>query len=113
MQKKDDGLMKQSDIDTSEKNQRKRRKRNGKHKKRQTIRRNHLPKMKFTLNRPKNLSTDTETIQPETGEKQEIPQKSDSSKKPKKPKNAQSEIQAVNGDTASKNFAVDDRRKPT
>ena len=100
VQNKDDGLMKQSDIDTSENISEKDEKETENTKKTDNQKKSSAENEVY-VKPTENLSTDTETIQPETGEKQEIPQKSDSSKT-KETENAQSEIQAVNGDTASK-----------
>lgn len=100
VQNKDDGLMKQSDIDTSENISEKAEKETENTKKTDNQKKSSAENEVY-VKPTENLSTDTETIQPETGEKQEIPQKSDSSKT-KETENAQSEIQAVNGDTASK-----------
>ena len=100
VQNKDDGLMKQSDIDTSENISEKDEKETENTKKTDNQKKSSAENEVY-VKPTENLSTDTETIQPETGEKQEIPQKSDSSKT-EETENAQSEIQAVNGDTASK-----------
>lgn len=100
VQNKDDGLMKQSDIDTSENISEKAEKETESTKKTDNQEKSSAEN-KIYVKPTENLSTDTEKIQPETGEKQEIPQKSDSSKT-EETENAQSEIQAVNGDTASK-----------
>lgn len=100
VQNKDDGLMKQSDIDTSENISEKAEKETENTKKTDNQEKSSAENEVY-VKPTENLSTDTEKIQPETGEKQEIPQKSDSSKT-EETENAQSEIQAVNGDTASK-----------
>lgn len=100
VQNKDDGLMKQSDIDTSENISEKDEKETENTKKTDNQKKSSAENEVY-VKPTENLSTDTEKIQPETGEKQEIPQKSDSSKT-EETENAQSEIQAVNGDTASK-----------
>lgn len=100
VQNKDDGLMKQSDIDTSENISEKDEKETENTKKTDNQEKSSAEN-KIYGKTTENLSTDTEKIQPEAGEKQEIPQKSDSSKT-EETENAQSEIQAVNGDTASK-----------
>ena len=100
VQNKDDGFMEQSDIDTSENISEKAEKETENTKKTDNQEKSSAENEVY-VKPTENLSTDTETIQPETGEKQEIPQKSDSSKT-KETENAQSEIQAVNGDTASK-----------
>ena len=100
VQNKDDGLMKQSDIDTSENISEKAEKETENTKKTDNQEKSSAENEVY-VKPTENLSTDTETIQPEAGEKQEIPQKSDSSKT-EETENAQSEIQAVNGDTASK-----------
>lgn len=100
VQNKDDGLMKQSDIDTSENISEKDEKETENTKKTDNQKKSSAENEVY-VKPTENLSTDTETIQPEAGEKQEIPQKSDSSKT-EETENAQSEIQAVNGDTASK-----------
>ena len=100
VQNKDDGFMEQSDIDTSENISEKAEKETENTKKTDNQEKSSAENEVY-VKPTENLSTDTETIQPETGEKQEIPQKSDSSKT-KETENAQSEIQAVNGDAASK-----------
>ena len=100
VQNKDDGLMKQSDIDPSENISEKDEKETENTKKTDNQKKSSAENEVY-VKPTENLSTDTEKIQPETGEKQEIPQKSDSSKT-EETENAQSEIQAVNGDTASK-----------
>lgn len=100
VQNKDDGLMKQSDIDTSENISEKDEKETENTKKTDNQKKSSAENEVY-VKPTENLSTDTETIQPETGEKQEIPQKSDTLKTEETEK-AQNEIQAVNGDTASK-----------
>lgn len=100
VQNKDDGLMKQSDIDTSENISEKDEKETENTKKTDNQKKSSAENEVY-VKPTENLSTDTEKIQPEAGEKQEIPQKSDSSKT-EETENAQSEIQAVNGDTAGK-----------
>ena len=100
VQNKDDGLMKQSDIDTSENISEKDEKETENTKKTDNQKKSSAENEVY-VKPTENLSANTEKIQPETGGKQEIPQKSDSSKT-EETENAKSEIQAVNGDAASK-----------
>ena len=75
VQNKDDGLMKQSDIDTSENISEKDEKETENTKKTDNQKKSSAENEVY-VKPTENLSTDTETIQPEAGEKQEIPQKS-------------------------------------
>lgn len=102
VQNKDDGFMEKSSADITENTE----KETADEKETENTKKTDNQKKSSAENEvyvkpTENLSTDTEKIQPEAGEKQEIPQKSDSSKT-EETENAQSEIQAVNGDTASK-----------
>ena len=100
VQNKDGGLTKKSDIDTSENISEKDEKETENTKKTDNQEKS-FDENKIYGKPTEKYSANTEKIQPETGGKQEIQQESDTLKTEETEK-AQNEIQAGNGDTASK-----------